>query len=165
MGKIEDSILQNYKKSLLHGNVSQAKKSVELVKTLRYMIENQGFEDYEHISKKSLQIIGTLLEPVPYKYYPDQGVVVLFKATISLTETENKLFYLLTQNESHQEDIKIIRKNDIKNFVWPNKDVTNNSVRISIKRLRDKIEPNPETPQILLNFNRKGYVFVAKQIA
>ncbi len=96
---------------------------------------------------------------------PESGTLILFKSTINLTNVENRLLTFFSQNETHGENIKILSTDKIKSFLGPNQIITNNAVRILIARLRKKIEPNPLVPQILLNYNRKGYIFVAKKAA
>ncbi len=165
MGKIEESIVENYKKALREGDVLQAQKSVELARTVRGLIEEDSYKDYEIAPTTASFEIGTVFNPLPYKYDKDNGIVVIRNSAISLTVSENKLLSLLSQNETFEDNIKIIKKEEIKYYMWPDKKVTDNAVRIVIKRLRKKIESNPLNPQVLLNYNKKGYVFVAKLIS
>lgn len=164
MGKIEEAILENYKKALQDGNLNQAKVSVHLAKTLRTLIEDEGFTDYDLNGSNSVHVRGDFFQPFPYRYYPSSGVVVIQNSAINLTNSENKLFYLLSQNESHGEKIMIITQKELKNFLWNGRAVTNNALRILIKRLRGKIEHDPANPQIILSYNKKGYIFVGIRI-
>jgi len=164
MGKIEDSILENYKKALSDGNISQAKKSVELAGVLKNMVESQNFTDYEDRISSSTVIISTFYEPFLYSYNSKYGIVKINKSIINLTKSENKIFYLFSLNETFGTNIKIVRNYDIKSFVWPDKSVSHGAIRILLKRLRRKIEPNPDKPQIIISFNKKGYIFVAKKL-
>jgi len=162
MGKIEESITDNYKTALRQGDTLQAKKSIELARILRSFIDNESFKDFD-ISPISASItIGSVFNPVPYKYDSDNGIIVISNSAINLTGSENQLLSLFCQNETYQEHIKIINKDEIKHYIWPNQKVTDNAVRILIKRFRQKIESNPLNPQIVINYNKKGYVFVAK---
>lgn len=165
MGKIEESILDNYKKALIQGDVLQAKRAVELAHNLKSLIENESFTDYEVSAQSASIIVGSSFTPIPYKFDPENGIIVIRNMAISLTDSESKLLSLLTQNETYEDNIKIIKKEEIKYYMWPNTKVTDNAVRIIIKRLRGKIEANPLYPQIILNYNKKGYVFVAKMIS
>ncbi len=165
MGKIEESIVDNYKKALREGDVLQARKSVELARTLRALIEEDSYKDYEITPNSASIMVGSVFTPVPYKYDKENGIIVIRNSAISLTVSENRLLSLFSQNETFEDNIKIVKKEDIKYFMWPEKKVTDNAVRIIIKRLRKKIESNPLTPQVILNYNKKGYVFVAKMIS
>jgi DNA-binding winged helix-turn-helix (wHTH) protein len=165
MGKIEDAILENYKKSLQEGNLNQAKISVNLAKTLKELVENTGFIDFEtENSTFKSPIFGDFFHPFPYRYYPHEGVVVISNTAINLTKTENNLFYFFSQNETCGEMVKVITREQIREFLWAKRKVTRNAIRIIVKRLRIKIEPNPSSPQIILSYNRKGYIFVGKRV-
>lgn len=163
MGKIDDSIMENYKKALNDGDLLQASKAVKLAKSLKWLIESENFVDYPSAINSATVIVGSVFKPFPYKYFPESGILVVTKITVNLTATENKLFYFFTQNETHDDNIRIIKTEEIKKYLWPNSTKTNNAVRILIKRLRRKIEPDPYSPQIVLNFNKKGYIFVAQR--
>jgi DNA-binding response OmpR family regulator len=165
VGKIEEAILENYKQSLQEGNLVQAKVSVNLAKTLKDLIEKDGFIDFEsgHSSFKGT-IHGDFFQPFPYRYYPNEGVVVVAKTAINLTNTENRLFYLLSQNETHGDIVKVVSREQIRAFLWNERRVTRNAIRILVKRLRTKIEPSPNLPQIILSYNKKGYIFVGKRV-
>ena len=163
MGKIEESIMDNYKRALSLGNLIQARKCVELARNLKLMVEQDAFVDYDFTADTGSLIIGNIFEPFSYKYNPESGTVLIRNMLVSLTSRENRLFFLLSGNETFENNIKIVKREEIKNFVWPEFAVTDNAVRILVRRLRQKIEPNPLLPQILLNYNKKGYVFVAKK--
>jgi DNA-binding response OmpR family regulator len=162
LGNIEEAIMANYKKALENGNYSQAKKATVLATMLRDLIEVQGFEDSKRMSDETRLQSLNIFKPVNYTYDPKSATIFIFKGSISLTEAENKLFMLLTQNETTFEIINLVEKQHIKSFVWPNKRVGDNAIRILVKRLRKKIEPNPSSPELLINYNRKGYLFLGK---
>lgn len=164
MGKIEDSILQNYRKSLKKGNVEQANLAVELAKELKIKIERCGFVDYESSKDQDSINLGYFFDPFPYRYDPDNGVIVINKSAINLTKKENRLFSLFSKNETHGTEIKIITKEMIRDSLWDKRVVTLSAIRILIKRLRNKIELNPRSPQVIINFYQKGYLFLGKRI-
>lgn len=154
--------MANYKKALENGNFDQARKATELATKLRELVEFQAFEDTKRLADEARLQVLNIFKPVNYNYDPKSATVRLHNSVVSLTEVENKFFRLLTQNETSFNDIKLIQRHHIKQFVWPNREVTNNAVRILVQRLRKKIEANPAAPELLLNFNRKGYVFLGK---
>lgn len=165
MGKIEEAILENYKQALQSGNLTQAKVSVSLAKTLKELIENQGFIDFESEICTFRNIIhGDFFQPFPYRYSAADGVVVVQNSAVNLTQTENRLFFLLSQNETCGDSVKIVTREEIHSYIWSGRKVTRNAIRILVKRLRNKIEPNPINPQIILTYNKKGYIFVGKKL-
>lgn len=162
LGNVEEAIMANYKKALERGDLVQAQRAIDLASKLREAIESTGFEDYTKL-EETPRIHGlSMFKRVKYTYNLNQGTIVMFNQLIALTDIENKFFSLLSQNETTFDSLKIVKKEQIKNFVWPGKNVTNSAVRILIKRLRKKIEPNPYSPEILVNFSRKGYVFLGE---
>jgi DNA-binding response OmpR family regulator len=163
MGIIEDSIFANYKKALEAGDLEQAQKAVNMAKELKTRVEMQGFIDYSKGKLSNNHAIGDFYDPFPYRYYPEDGIVVVNNSAVNLTKSENKLFYLFSKNETKGTEINIVTESVIKNFLWPEKKVTNNAVRIAVHRLRRKLEPDSEDPQILIGIYNKGYLFLGKR--
>ncbi len=164
MGQIEDTIYKNYKFALSEGNIDQAKKAVALAKELKNKTEIEGFLDYPSDNGVTIPIIGKLFEPFPYRYYEQEGVVVIGNSAIHLTNSENKLFYLFSQNETYADTIRLVTKDIIKNYLWQNAEVSYNSVRIAILRLRTKIEHDFKNPQLIIGIYARGYIFLGKRI-
>lgn len=162
MGIIEDSIFSIYKKALEEGNMDQATKAVELMQNLREKVEIHGFKDHAlgHVSP----LIGTFFEPFPYRYSESESIVVINQSAILLTKKENKLFKLFSNNESQGSNITVVSHIQIHEHMWESETVSHNALRIAINRLRNKIEPIPEKPQILLNYYEKGYIFLGKNV-
>ncbi|KKQ42077.1 MAG: hypothetical protein US60_C0024G0006 [Microgenomates group bacterium GW2011_GWC1_37_8] len=164
MGIIEDNIFANYRKALEAGSLDQAKKAVDLARTLKEKIEQEGFLDYSYEDQINNYIPRKFFEPFPYRYYPKEGVVVVMNFAINLTAGENKLFNLLSSNESYAEKITIVNMENIKMYLWGNESISKNAVRIAIKRLRLKIEPDIKSPQMLISVYNKGYIFLGKRV-
>ncbi|AKG53916.1 DNA-binding response regulator [Dehalogenimonas sp. WBC-2] len=76
--------------------------------------------------------------------------------TIHLTYTEGLLLSLLMKNSGH-----FVSKEILARQTWHKQlgDI-GDSLRIYIKRLRDKIEEHPQDPRIIINKPRQGYMFV-----
>ena len=164
MGNIEDSIYKNYRKAIEEGRLDQAKKSIEIARYLREKIELESFIDYSlELSTKTF-IIENTFEPIPYRYYPDQGIVVIKKSAINLTSGENRLFYLFSANESSFDNTNIISRSELKKYMWGD-NATKQAVRLAVKRLRDKIEPDKNNPQMIISVYNKGYIFIGKRIS
>jgi pSer/pThr/pTyr-binding forkhead associated (FHA) protein len=87
---------------------------------------------------------------------PPNRVYVNRKAT----ELSAKEFALLTYLYDHAE--RICSKRDIAAAVWPDYDgeVFDYQIESLIKRLRQKIEVNPEDPQIIVTLRGRGYQLI-----
>lgn len=162
LGNIEEAIMANYKRALENGNFTQAGIATELAGKLRDLIEHRGFVDQKKLADQPRLVSLNVFRPIPYTFDSESAVVYLFNQIINLTPVENRLFLLLSQNETSFDNIKVLKPAVIKQFVWQNRIVTNNALRILVRRLRKKIEPNQANPELIINFNRKGYVFLGK---
>lgn len=162
LGNIEEAIMANYKRALENGNFTQAGKATELAGKLRDLIEHQGFVDTKKLIDQPRLLSLNIFRPLPYTFDPQSAVVYLFSQVINLTPVENRFFLLLSQNETSFDNIKVLKSSVIKQFVWQNQSVTDNALRILIRRLRKKLEPNPGNPELIINFNRKGYLFLGR---
>jgi DNA-binding winged helix-turn-helix (wHTH) protein len=164
MGKIEETIYENYKKSIFEGNYDQAKKAAELGHILKAKIDTEDFQDFDTLKVPISRFIGKYFNPFPYRYDEEQGIIELSTGVITLTGSENKLFSLFSANETKGKDVKIVTKRQISLFVWGEQRVGSTLIRISIMRLRKKIEPDAKNPQILLSIPRKGYIFLGNKV-
>jgi len=164
MGKIEDLIYENYKKAIAEGDFDQARRAVDLGKVLKTKVETENFIDYGSLKVPVSSVLGSHFNPLPYKYDPLQGLVELSSTSILLSEIENKLFLLFSQNETQGKLIKIVTKNQIARHLWGSEGYSSSAIRINILRLRKKIEPDLKNPQILLSVPSMGYVFLGNKI-
>ncbi len=164
MGKIEEVIYENYKKAIIDGDYDQAKRATELGKILKAKIEAENFVDYDTLKVPVTKIIGKYFNPFPYKYHQMQGVIELASGAVTLTEQENKLFSLFSQNETQGKSIRVVTKKHIASYMWGEEQVISSLVRINIYRLRNKIEPDPKQPQILISLPSRGYLFLGNKV-
>lgn len=164
MGKIEDVIYENYKKSIEDGDLEQASKAVEFAGILKNKIESEGFVDYNSMKVPASRVLGGFFNPLPYKYDPENGVVELPTSAIVLTPSENKLFYLFSNNETRGKDVRIITNEDIAEHMWGQESHCNGAIRIAVYRLRKKLEPDPENPQTLVSLPARGYIFLGNKV-
>lgn len=164
MGKIEEVIYENYKRAIVEGNYDQARKAAEIGQILKSKIETENFLDFDSLKVPITHFIGKYFNPFPYKYDESQAIIELATGVITLTESENKLFSLFSQNETQGKNVKIVTKNQISQHVWGVEKVKSSLIRISIMRLRKKIEPDVKNPQILLSIPRKGYIFLGNKV-
>lgn len=73
---------------------------------------------------------------------------------IELTAIEYKLLAYLTKHVG-----QIVTKETLFNAVWENSFVEDNTLNVHMRRLREKIEPNPSTPIYIKTLRGTGYRF------
>ena len=85
-----------------------------------------------------------------------KNLVYLNENEISLTEIEYKILVLLMQNSG-----KIFSVQNLYESVWelPYLYTSGNTVMVHIRRLRKKIEQNPQNPKRIVSVWGKGYRF------
>ena len=77
---------------------------------------------------------------------------------IALTPTETKLLYILMRNAG-----RTISADFLLRRLWPMEEVFEDTLRVNIHRLRQKIEPTPSQPRYVLTERRQGYSFPGKR--
>lgn len=77
---------------------------------------------------------------------------------VQLTPTETKLLYLLMRNAGHTVTTEFLLRR-----LWPMEEVFEDSLRVHVHRLRQKIEPVPSRPWYVLTERGVGYSFPAKK--
>ena len=77
--------------------------------------------------------------------------------SVQLTPTETKLLYLLLRNAGHTVSTDFLLRR-----LWPMEEVFEDSLRVHVHRLRQKIEPAPARPRYILTERGVGYSFPAK---
>lgn len=77
---------------------------------------------------------------------------------VTLTPTETKLLYLLMRNAGHSVTTDFLLRR-----LWPLEEVFEDTLRVHIHRLRQKIEPVPARPRYILTERGVGYSFPAKK--
>jgi DNA-binding response OmpR family regulator len=90
----------------------------------------------------------------PLIIYPDHYRVLKEGIPVSLTYKEFELFLYLVQNAG-----LVMTKEQILNKVWSNSAYDYNVVTTNIKRLRRKIEKDPDHPEYIHTVWGVGYVF------
>jgi DNA-binding response OmpR family regulator len=73
---------------------------------------------------------------------------------VFLTPTENKLLYLLIRNAG-----RVVTSDFLLRRLWPLEEVFEDTLRVHIHRLRQKIEPVPGQPRYILTERGLGYSF------
>lgn len=79
---------------------------------------------------------------------------------IPLTPTETKLLYILIRNAGRTVSADFLLRR-----LWPMEEVYEDTLRVHVHRLRQKIEPTPSRPRYILTERGLGYSFPAKRPA
>jgi DNA-binding response OmpR family regulator len=74
--------------------------------------------------------------------------------SIFLTPTETKLLYLLIRNAG-----RIVTADFLLRRLWPMEEMFEDTLRVHVHRLRQKIEPIPSQPRYILTERGVGYSF------
>lgn len=108
---------------------------------------------YESTEKKS----GNVLVFGDIKI--DIGSGIVFKAgnEVSLTAMEYKLLTYLANNRN-----KVIGKEEIFNNVWDDCFVSDGTLNVHIRHLREKLEDDPNEPVYIKTARGRGYLFKAE---
>ncbi|HFL2583599.1 TPA: response regulator transcription factor [Clostridioides difficile] len=116
----------------------------ELISRIKALLRRYNFTSENVTELKSNNITVKLLENRVFKD----------KIELELTTAEYKLLCLLMKNKN----IVLTRKN-ILDKLWDGNGsfVDDNTLSVYVRRLRNKIEDNPENPKILLTVRRMGY--------
>lgn len=102
-------------------------------------------------SQQSLRLGEVELDPARLK------VRVAENRQVDLTPTETKLLHCLMRNAG-----RVLTRGVLINQVWDyDYDGNNNTVDVYIRRLRQKVEPDPNEPRYIRTIRGAGYVFQA----
>ena len=133
----------------------------------------QGADDYitKPFSMAALSAkVGALLKRFPTGLpesivsgdiilYPDEGRVSKKDLDLSLTAKEYSLLNFFMENP-----MRILSRNQLLEAIWDinGNFVDENTLSVSIRRLREKIEDDPSSPTILKNVRGLGYIWERK---
>ena len=78
--------------------------------------------------------------------------------SIFLTPTETKLLYLLIRNAG-----RIVTTDFLLRRLWPMEEMFEDTLRVHVHRLRQKIEPLTSRPRYILTERGIGYSFPARK--
>ena len=108
---------------------------------------------YESTEKKS----GDILVFGDIKIDIGSGIVYKGGNEVSLTAMEYKLLTYLANNRN-----KVIDKEEIFNNVWDDSFVSDGTLNVHIRHLREKLEDDPNEPQYIKTARGRGYLFKAE---
>jgi len=102
--------------------------------------------------KQELTSNGIIIHPLENKVYRDEK-------DLNLTAAEYKLLCLFIQNPNN-----VLTRETILNKLWDDKGnfIDDNTLSVYIRRLRSKIEHNPNSPQSLVTIRGIGYKWNVK---
>jgi len=75
-------------------------------------------------------------------------------APVDLTPTETKILYILVRNAGH-----VVSTGFLLRRLWPLEQVFEDTLRVHVHRLRQKIEPEPGKPRSVVTERGEGYRF------
>ena len=113
--------------------------------------------------KRVLRRLGN----VPVRFEPetqiDEHLAVNFSGKrasvdgkeVSLTPTETKILHILLSNAR-----RTVRTDFLLGRLWPHDEIFEDTLRVHVHRLRQKIEPNVSSPRYLVTHRGEGYVFM-----
>lgn len=118
-----------------------------------YAKVNAVLKRYESSGKKS----GSGLVFGDLKIDIDSGIVYKKGEEVILTAMEYKLLAYLATNRN-----KVIEKEEIFNNVWDDSFVTDGTLNVHIRHLREKLEDDPNDPVYIKTARGRGYLFKAE---
>lgn len=73
---------------------------------------------------------------------------------VHLTPTETKLLYILLRNAGH-----VVHSSYLLQRLWPLEEAYEDKLRVHVRRLREKLEPDPGSPTYIVTERGSGYRF------
>ena len=106
--------------------------------------------------KRTEKAVSNIVQTGKLTFYIDEKRVVKGDNAISITPTDWKLLMAFIEHPHH-----ILSRKQLLERLWDsNTDyVDENAVAVNIRRLREKIEPDPSNPVYIKNVRGLGYVW------
>lgn len=115
---------------------------------------------YTTLGGESVEESASMLTFDNLSIAPTTREVIASGATVDLTAKEFDLLYFLAKNSG-----RVFTKKQIYRAVWKDEyTFDDNNIMVHIRRLRKKIEPNPEQPQFIQTVWGVGYKFDGRSI-
>jgi DNA-binding response OmpR family regulator len=122
----------------------------ELVARVERVLRRVG--DYNYTWDVETRVDDFLVVDIPHQRALTDG------QTVPLTPTETKLLYLLMRNAG-----RTVTTDFLLRRLWPMEEVFEDTLRVHIHRLRQKIEPTPSRPRYVLTERGLGYSFPSRR--
>lgn len=108
--------------------------------------------------KQSGKIGNTSIQSVQFELFPGElKVVVSGDTSVTLTPTEMQVLRVLMISAG-----QVIDRDQLLSEVWNDSESNSNIVDVYIRRLRLKLEEDPDRPQHIISVRGIGYKFVGK---
>lgn len=108
---------------------------------LKRMVNNKNLNEEEYSSISNINIDKDTMK------------IYVNKKEVSLKSREFKLFSYLFENKN-----KIVSKEEIFTHVWGNEFFSDGTLNVHIRKLREKIEENPNEPKYIKTIWGTGYI-------
>jgi DNA-binding response OmpR family regulator len=122
----------------------------ELIARVERVLRRVG--DYNYTWDVETRVDDFLVIDIPHQRALTDG------RSVPLTPTETKLLYLLMRNAGHTVTTDFLLRR-----LWPMEEVFEDTLRVHIHRLRQKIEPAPSRPRYVLTERGVGYSFPSRR--
>lgn len=122
----------------------------ELIARVERVLRRVG--DYNYTWDVETRVDDFLVIDIPHQRALTDG------RSVPLTPTETKLIYLLMRNAGHTVTTDFLLRR-----LWPMEEVYEDTLRVHIHRLRQKIEPAPSRPRYVLTERGVGYSFPSRR--
>lgn len=107
--------------------------------------------------EKTATVMGDRLDFGDIAIDLNAGIATKGGEEIDLTAMEFKLLAYLVENRN-----KIVGKQDIFDKVWDDSFVTDGTLNVHIRHLREKLEEDPNDPKFIKTARGRGYIFKAE---
>lgn len=94
-----------------------------------------------------------------YEINLNEETIVKDGKNIFFKRMELKLLIYLVKNKN-----RLVTKNEIFKEVWQESYVSDGTLNVHIRKIREKIEENPSQPKYIITEYGKGYMFLLKEI-
>lgn len=156
-----DSALAKFLYDTLAASRLQSKCSNELLQGLKDLMEGEVATLTLGMAGSGEPFINVADDGIyagDLEIYPKSRKVLLQGAEVSLTPKEFDILYFLAKNRG-----EIFTKEQIYKAVWAEDYfMSDSNIMAFIRKLRKKIEPNPDTPEYILTIWGIGYKFTDK---
>ena len=104
---------------------------------------------------ETIPVVNDVIKVGEMEIYPKNRRVIMQKNEVSLTPKEFDILYFLAENRG-----EVFTKEQIYRAVWSNDYLLDDSnIMAFIRKLRKKIEPDPDAPLYILTIWGIGYKF------
>ena len=127
----------------------------ELFSALQEMLQGEVSSLLLSNTTETIPIVNDVIKVGEMEIYPKNRRVIMQKKEVTLTPKEFDILYFLAENRG-----EVFTKEQIYRAVWSNDYLLDDSnIMAFIRKLRKKIEPDPDAPLYILTIWGIGYKF------